>query len=112
MRNEHGQRVLTVMVSMEVDRVDPSPASPRVRRPASFAEVCLYGTGLFNVEAQRSTIGFLIYRMGDRMRRREFISLICGIALPLPSFARAQTGKIPRVGILAVLRHKGPTTRR
>jgi putative ABC transport system substrate-binding protein len=34
------------------------------------------------------------------MRRRELLSLICGIALPLPSFARAQRGKIPRVGIL------------
>ena len=27
-RNEHGQRVLTVTVSMEIDRVDPSPAPP------------------------------------------------------------------------------------
>jgi hypothetical protein len=28
-RNEHGQRVLTVTVSMEINRVDPSPAPPR-----------------------------------------------------------------------------------
>jgi putative ABC transport system substrate-binding protein len=34
------------------------------------------------------------------MRRRELISLICSVALSLPSFARAQTGKIPRIGIL------------
>ena len=27
-RNEHGQRVLTVTVSMKVERVDPEPASP------------------------------------------------------------------------------------
>jgi len=29
MRNEHGQRVLTVTVFMEINRVDPSPAPPR-----------------------------------------------------------------------------------
>ncbi len=28
-RNEHGQRVLTVRVMMEIDRVDPSPEPPR-----------------------------------------------------------------------------------
>ena len=28
MRNEHRQRVLTITVSMEVDRVDPSPPPP------------------------------------------------------------------------------------
>ena len=28
LRNEHGQRVLTVKVSMEVDRVDPEPLPP------------------------------------------------------------------------------------
>ena len=28
-RNEHGQRVLTATVSMEIHRVDPSPAPPR-----------------------------------------------------------------------------------
>jgi hypothetical protein len=29
MRNEHRQRVLTVKVSMEIDRVEPSPQPPR-----------------------------------------------------------------------------------
>ena len=29
LRNDHGQRVLTVTVSMEIHRVDPSPAPPR-----------------------------------------------------------------------------------
>jgi hypothetical protein len=28
-KNEHGQRVLTIKVSMEVDRVDPAPEPPR-----------------------------------------------------------------------------------
>jgi hypothetical protein len=31
LRNEHRQRVLTVKVSMEIDRVDPAPEPPRVR---------------------------------------------------------------------------------
>ncbi|HEX2555416.1 MAG TPA: hypothetical protein VHL98_17085 [Microvirga sp.] len=31
-RNEHGQRVLTVRVSMEIDRVAPPPAAPGDRR--------------------------------------------------------------------------------
>ncbi len=29
LRNEHRQRVLTVMVSMEINRVDPEPEPPR-----------------------------------------------------------------------------------
>ncbi len=29
MRNEHGQRMLTVTVSMEIDRVEPPPEPPR-----------------------------------------------------------------------------------
>ena len=31
-RNEHGQRVLTVRVAMEIDRVDPSPVPPNPER--------------------------------------------------------------------------------
>ncbi|HEX2239916.1 MAG TPA: ABC transporter substrate binding protein, partial [Actinomycetota bacterium] len=34
------------------------------------------------------------------MRRREFISLVYGASLSLPGFARAETGKIPKVGVL------------
>ncbi len=34
------------------------------------------------------------------MRRRDFISLLCGTTLSLQSVARAQTVKIPRIGIL------------
>ena len=34
------------------------------------------------------------------MRRRDFITLICGATLPLASIARAETGKLPRVGVL------------
>ena len=34
------------------------------------------------------------------MRRRDFISLFCGTTLSLQSVARAQTVKIPRMGIL------------
>jgi len=34
------------------------------------------------------------------MRRRDFISLLCGTTLSLQSVARAQTAKIPRIGIL------------
>jgi hypothetical protein len=33
------------------------------------------------------------------MRRRDFIALICSTTLPLPSVARAQVGKLPRVGV-------------
>jgi hypothetical protein len=29
-RNEHGQRVLTATVSLELDRVDPEPAPPPI----------------------------------------------------------------------------------
>ena len=29
-KNEHRQRVLTIRVSMEIDRVDPAPKAPRV----------------------------------------------------------------------------------
>ena len=32
-RNEHGQRVLTVRVSMEIDRVAPPPVAPGGARP-------------------------------------------------------------------------------
>ena len=32
------------------------------------------------------------------MRRREFIKLIGGAAVALPTTARAQTKKIPRIG--------------
>ncbi len=31
-RNEHGQRVLTVQVSMEIDRVAPPPVAPNSSR--------------------------------------------------------------------------------
>ena len=31
-RNEHGQRVLTVVVSMHIDRVAPPPTAPAARR--------------------------------------------------------------------------------
>ncbi len=31
-RNEHGQRVLTVRVKMEIDRVEPQPEAPNVSR--------------------------------------------------------------------------------
>jgi uncharacterized protein DUF6894 len=31
-RNEHGQRVLTVVVSMHIDRVAPPPTAPATRR--------------------------------------------------------------------------------
>ena len=34
------------------------------------------------------------------MRRRDFISLLCGTTLSLQSVARAQTAKIPCIGIL------------
>jgi putative ABC transport system substrate-binding protein len=34
------------------------------------------------------------------MRRREFIAFFCGSILAVPSFARAQSGRIPKVGIL------------
>ena len=34
------------------------------------------------------------------MRRRAFITLLCGASVSLPDFALAQTGKIPRVGVL------------
>jgi len=34
------------------------------------------------------------------MRRREFIALLGGASVSLPGFARAQAGKIPKVGIL------------
>src|SRR5215212_6242660 len=34
------------------------------------------------------------------MRRREFLSVSCGAALSVATVARAQTGKLPRVGIL------------
>jgi putative ABC transport system substrate-binding protein len=34
------------------------------------------------------------------MRRRDFIGFSCGSLLAVPSFALAQTGRIPRVGIL------------
>src|SRR5512139_2211971 len=34
------------------------------------------------------------------MKRREFITLICGATAALPSRARAQAAKIPRVGVL------------
>jgi hypothetical protein len=43
-RNEHGQRVLTVTVCMEIDRVDPSPL-PRARETACVhSQKALYGT--------------------------------------------------------------------
>ncbi len=35
MRNEHGQRVLTVTVSMEIDRVEPPPHPPALVRQSS-----------------------------------------------------------------------------
>jgi putative ABC transport system substrate-binding protein len=34
------------------------------------------------------------------MRRREFIAFFCGSILAVPSFARAQSGRIPKVGTL------------
>ncbi len=37
LRNEHRQRVLTVTVSMEIDRVEPPPEPPRVKPAGGFA---------------------------------------------------------------------------
>jgi putative tryptophan/tyrosine transport system substrate-binding protein len=34
------------------------------------------------------------------MRRREFIAISCGATLAAPRFARAQPGRLPKVGIL------------
>jgi putative tryptophan/tyrosine transport system substrate-binding protein len=34
------------------------------------------------------------------MRRRDFITLICGAIVALPNFAHAQASKIPRIGVL------------
>lgn len=34
------------------------------------------------------------------MRRREFIAISCGTVLAVPAFARAQSGRLPKVGVL------------
>jgi hypothetical protein len=42
LRNEYGQRVLTVTVSMEIKRVDPPP-QPRARKASATSRKCDYG---------------------------------------------------------------------
>jgi uncharacterized protein DUF6894 len=43
-RNEQGQRVLTVTVSMEVERVDPEPTPPVREDSPRMTPTALYGT--------------------------------------------------------------------
>jgi len=55
-RNEHSQRVLTVKVSIEIDKVEPPPA-PRARE-VIFCEfpITLYGTAVLGPKGRRRLI--------------------------------------------------------
>src|ERR1700685_1889128 len=56
----------------------------------------------------RALVAFVVPRKGDQMRRREFVGG-AGMALVWPFEVRAQTAKIPRIGVLWFGSRGGPT---
>src|SRR6266705_3281665 len=81
-------------------RLVPLVAMPTFPRPIA------------RVSSLRRSVSIWLRRRGDRMRRREFITIIGGAMITRPSATIAQTGeRMPAIGLLWATDAENPGTR-